>query len=384
MSAQLLLAVSQAENNIPYKFKLTNINVYSFEEALYHVYAYWTQSTDDFVSDEFLTWVSSTLGLSFLASKIKEISKIEAFSERLLSFLSIIDYFDEIQLVSLRSRLLEWEKTCEWERLKVRADYLLDNKDPYAAISFYKKALELQENVVLLNNIAIALMQLCCFQEAEYYLEKAYGIDGNNIDIVLHLTEAAIYNHNFEKALRMLCVAEQIEPKNADIQFLHGELNYEMGNVRYSIDYFEKAFELKKDAFYVYRLADVYVKLRLYEKALSSLDKVLFKERNFLMKQADIYVKFNNVPAAIKCIKQALVVDNNDAELWVKLAMYHRIDYDHIHAAIAIDKALKIAPNDQKAKLENARIKKAQGKIKEYQLILSDILTSFKHKYRTH
>ncbi len=382
MAANLLKCVSQRDIDTPYRFSLTGINVYSFEEALYHVYNYWEQSMDDFVSDEFIGWVKNVLDLSFLAAKIKQIAAIKSLSARLIGFLLIIDYFDEVQIAGIRNKVIQWESALEWERLNKKADYLMQHKDPERAVAYYKKALTFSENKMLLNNIAIALMQLENFSEAEFYLSKAYAIDNSDIIIMLNLAEGAIYNHNYEKALRMLKNAEKLETHNPDIQYLYGELNLEAGNIRYSIDYFEKAYELNKDSYYLYRLADVYVKLRLFDKALSVLDRSENKDKVFLVKQSEVYALYNNIPAAIKCIEKALLLNKDDEALWTRLAKLYRMDYDLPRAGNAALTALGLMPSDERARLEDARIKKAQGKLKEYQHILHGILKDFKKKYR--
>ncbi len=382
-SSPLILTISQAkEPKMPYKFKLTGINVYSFEEALFHTYTYWQQSVDDFCSDEFITWVKKELDLAFLATKLKQISENKSITERFVQFLSIIDYFDEIQIVSIKSKLLVWEKELEWQHLKQRGDYLFQNGDPERAVIFYKKALFHTENVQLLNNTAIALMQLSQFEEAVGFLERAFKLEAENITIVLNLAEAAIYSKDFEKALLTLKKAEALEPQNADIQFLHGELNLEAGNIRYSMKCFENAYALKDDAYYVYRIADVHVRLRQYDRALEALENVKTRDSSFYKKQAEVYAVSNNVPAAIKCIERAIFYNRDEPTLWITLAKYHRMDYDLSRAASAIAMAVALAPENEHAALESARIKKAQGNLKEYRDTLNKILKGFKKRHR--
>jgi tetratricopeptide (TPR) repeat protein len=199
---------------------------------------------------------------------------------------------------------------------------------------------------------------------------------------MLNLSEACIYGGSFEKALKLLKVAEERDRGNGDIYYLYGELNLETGNIRYSIDYYEKAITLRDDPDYYYRLADVYVKLRRYEAALETLEKVKVKDVKFLLIQAELYVSSGNVPAAIKCMERALLTERENVELWTRLAEYHRLDYDLNRAFYAVSKALNIDAENDRARLESARIKKALGKTKEYQASLHDILKGFKRKYR--
>ena len=58
------------------------------------------------------------------------------------------------------------------------------------------------------------------------------------------------------------------------------------------------------------------------------------------------------------------------------------MDYDLNMAEKAILKALGIDSESKEVNLEYAKIKKAQGKLRDYQVILDKILNSFKKEYR--
>ena len=94
----LHLCITQEEVTIPYKFKITNISVYSLEEAAYHCYHYWRQCYDEFLSDDFLDWVRNVLGLNFIASKISQLADVSSICDRATSFLSILGYFDHTEI----------------------------------------------------------------------------------------------------------------------------------------------------------------------------------------------------------------------------------------------------------------------------------------------
>lgn len=382
MSAQLLLCISQEDAQRPYTFKVTNINVYSLEEALYHCYYYFRQSIDDFSSEEFISWVKNELGQSFLASKIKELSKIKDIDDRLLGFFSISDYFDKTQIDEIKDKISEWGNSLEWEHLKERADYCMENNEPKKALIFYKQALVHEKNPELLNNLAVALMQTYNFNEAVNFLEQAREQASKNFQILLNLIEATIYSHKFEKAFILLKEAEKINRNHPDIFYLFGELNFEVGNFNHAIEYFNKAVFMKQETHYYIRMANTYLKLRKFENAMKVLELVPKDEKLVFIKKAEIFEKQNNIPASIKCIENALTVEPNDVQLWIKLAMYNRNNYDTDSAFNAINKALTISPSNESAKIELARIRKAQGKTKEYQAVLHDILQGLKESYR--
>jgi Tfp pilus assembly protein PilF len=81
-------------------------------------------------------------------------------------------------------------------------------------------------------------------------------------------------------------------------------------------------------------------------------------------------------------MQKALITNKNSIDLWIRLAEYYRLNYDLQKATGAITKALELSKKNPRANLENARIKKALGKIKDYQVILNSVLVGFKEKYR--
>jgi tetratricopeptide (TPR) repeat protein len=379
---ELLLCVSQAEAGPGFRFKMTGLSVYSFEEALYHCYHYWQQSIDEIASEEFSAWVGEGLGLTYLAAKIKRLAKADGLTERVTSFLTLTDYFSGPDISALRAEIEAWESRLEWERLKDRGDYLMGQDDPGWAALYYKKALAFSENAPLLNNLAVASLRMSRYADAQAYLEQAVALAPENLRLYLNLAEAAIFARDFDKALWALGRVEEADPGNPDIQYLYGELNFATGNTRYSIEYFERAIRHTPDPHYIYRLTDVYVKLRQYSRALETLDRAAQKGRDWQLKQAEVHVMSNHVPAAIRCVERALVNHHEDLTLWVRLAAYHRLDYDLDRAHSAIVKALSLGPENDAARLESARIKKAMGRTKEYRQVLRQILTGMKKKYR--
>ncbi len=134
---------------------------------------------------------------------------------------------------------------------------------------------------------------------------------------------------------------------------------------------------------YYYSLSKAYVKLRKYKEALDVLENIKEKDADFYINQANIHAVFTDYGAAVKSLEKAIVFGNKDnCEHWVLLAKYHRHNYELTKASGAITKALNLDKNNKRALLEHAKIKKAQGKTRDYQLVLGDILSAFKKDYR--
>ena len=386
----LLYCVSQQENNVPYRFPGTGIQVYSMEEVLYHVYNYWKQSVDDITSPALPQWVGHTLGLSFISSKIKEIARIELFSERMSAFLRVIDYFSEDELTAVAVDFIKWEKRLEWETHKERADDLVNRGDPGKAILLYRRALQFDENIYIYNNLAVAYMQTEAYDDACRSFEQAMkhvpDAAFNKRSLLLNYCEALIYNKDFKKSAEI--IAELATEISADVLFLHGELSAGTGDINSAVEYYEQAIELSRKnensagvEVYVFRLADTYASRRQYEKAIETLLQLKQTNTSCLMKMAEMHCLANNLPGAISSVKKAIIIKPGNADLWVRLARYHRLNYDLPKAEEAIIKALTLDAGNERAKMESARIKKNLGHIKAYQGLLKDILEGFKNRY---
>ena len=206
----LQFCVSQQTNDIPFTFRATGIRVFSFEEAMYHIYHYWRESVDDFLSSEMITWVSG-LGLSFIAAGMKEIAKGGGqFAAQVFQFFRLSEYFNETELDNLAAALKAWEARMEWEKLKERADYLVERGEPARAIPLYKRALKQEENCLLQNNIGIAHMRLQSYNDAIRHLARAFQLSPNSVAIALHYIEAAILAQEYELAHELLEKAIEI------------------------------------------------------------------------------------------------------------------------------------------------------------------------------
>jgi len=386
----LILCVSQQQNDRPYRFSVTGIQVYTFEEVLYHVYHHWKQSVDDIASPSLAAWVNDVLGLSFLGTQIEDIARIESFSERMLAFLMLIEYFDQAELAAIRPHLERWEKRLEWEAYKERADDLMVGGEPGKAIPLYRRALQYDENVSVLNNLSVAYMQVKAYDEACRYLERARALDKDNWELVLHYGEALIFAGRFEEAKEVIQRLEVDAPKvmDADILYLKGELALGIGKpagIKEAISCFEQTMAIFPREYYVFRLSDVYAKGRQFEKALKILERYIKDKDNnvpCLIKEAELYEKSGDLSGAIRAVKKAIALKSGRVELWVWLARYHRLDYNLPKAEEAIAKALSLDPLNERARMESARIQKNTGRTKAYQQLLKSILADLKGRYR--
>ncbi|MCL2372370.1 MAG: tetratricopeptide repeat protein [Defluviitaleaceae bacterium] len=379
----LQLCVSQKINKTPFLFKSTGIKVYSFEEAIYHVFHNWRESVDDFLSDGMIKWVGE-IGHSLLASKMKELRTKEPFSTRLLGFLGLVEYFHPTEISALTPNLEAWELRREWEKLKERADSLVNRGEPDKAITLYQRALKYEENPALLNNMGVAYLQTSAPNKAMRQLARAMSIDPKNLEIQLHYIEAAILSRNYEPAKKAIASAKAKAPELADIPFFEGLIAYQQKSYVEAITQMGRAIELDPSLpLYVYKLADVYIATRQFERAIETLQAASPKDAGFFAKEAELYASSGDIPAAIKSMEKAVEFSPApNATLLANLASLHRQNYDLAQAEATIKQALETAADNEHVQLENARIKRGLGRTREYQAALGDVILNFKKKYR--
>ncbi|MCL2363660.1 MAG: tetratricopeptide repeat protein [Defluviitaleaceae bacterium] len=382
----LQFTLSQQLNTHPYAFTATGIRVYSFEEAMYHVYHYWRESADDLLSDGLAAWVMD-LGHNYQAARIKELRNVRTFTERMVGFLRLAPYFDDTEIAALTTELKQWESRREWEQLKERADAFLTRNDPAKAIPLYRRALQHGENVPLLNNLAVAYLRLGANGEAYRLLQRARVMEPNNLDLTLHYAEAAILTHQFDDAQQVLQQAATSSPDSATqaiVCYLHGLAVFEQNDFARALSFFEAAMQHDSSIpLYAMKIADTHLKMRQYDQALTALDRTPTRDEDYYIKQAEIHTACGNSPLAVRAIRQALE-RNNSAALWTRMAACYRQDYDFTRANEAITKALTLDPDSEPARMENARIKKSMGRTREYQAEMSNILRTLKTRYREH
>ncbi|MCL2456659.1 MAG: hypothetical protein FWD19_03835, partial [Defluviitaleaceae bacterium] len=372
----LQFCLSQEQNTAPYTFKSTGIRVFSFEELLYHAFYFWRESCDEIFSERVISWVAE-IGHPYLSTRMKELRE----PAKILGFLRLANYFDENELADLRASLEKWEARREWEQLKERADFFAAKKECHKAIPLYKRALQFHENAAILNNLGVQYMQISAAKEALSCLTRALSLEPNNFSILLHYIEAAILNDEFQKATKAIkrahawhaadfedmhagraadfedmragraadfedlsqqehrrhedeiskeknnrdniFPAEKTAPEtaSADIAFLLGLMFFRQKDFPAALNCFEKA----NDPF---KIADVHVQMRQYEKALVAIQKVTERSAEFYAKEAEIYAASGDISRAIASQNFAILTHGEpDAALFSKLAAYQRQDY---------------------------------------------------------
>nr|WP_317356652.1 tetratricopeptide repeat protein [uncultured Tyzzerella sp.] len=380
MVASLKLAMVEDKKISPYK--LTNgINIYSIEEAIYLFYKNFKEYSTDFFEDKFINWVSNELLNIDLANKLIDIKKQQSFYQKSIDFLTLNNFYTLEELEGISLELFNWEKRGQVERKKIKGDRLFKENMFEKAIESYKDAIDFDvSNPILYNNIGICYIRLKQYDLALAYLKKAINIAPNNKDIIFNIIEILIEKEDFEYANKYINSLED------DIlyskYYYSGELCFKQQLFEDAKSNYIKAYLFDKSYNIILKIAKCYVNLNMYDKVISCLNIIEDTNIEILIAKSDIYEKLNNIPLAIKCIEKANLYNRNNYILWLKLAKYYRQEYNLLKAEAAIYKAYTLAPNNEQVLFEQSLIKKAQGKFKEYQSILSKVVQKSSEEYR--
>ena len=379
--AKLIACLTQEEISTPYQFK-SGVKVYSIEEALYYVYHNWKET--DYTTDKFISWVKNILKEEDIAEKLIEAKQMDTFSDCLINFLSITEYFETMEIVAIKSEVLGWEKEYGWVRPKEEADSLLRKDQLDKAKDFYEKALDYGQTPELYNNMAITHMKKQEYEEAIGYFKRAYQLDKNNVKIILNLAEAYICNKDFLSAFKYLKKAETFEQAEGDTYYLYAKICMLDKNYLRAIEHLNEAIKIYPDNFYYYQLTNCYIKIRKYTEALETIKKVTDRSVTYYTQEAKVHAAYCDYPAAIQVLRKAVQIAKKEQlpEVLTHLASYYRLNYDIESAKVTIKKASNIAPNNTMVKLEEAKIKKADGKMRDYQKLMDNILSQVKNDYR--
>ena len=375
--ANLLLCVSQVDNQTPYVFKITNTKVFSLEETLFHVYYNWKNTADELFTPAFTGWVRDDLRLPEIAHKINAYAD-DPFDRRLIAFLQVIDYFDDYEINSLRAELAAWAKRVEWEKLKDRGDYLTTHGAPEKAVAVYLQALDGSRQARLLNNLAVALTQLERYGESAALLNEAMGLEPDNDELKLNYAEARLYAGKAGEAREILDKLPPSEP----VFILLGEIYGRAGETDNALMNFKAAVEAGGSDASLYRLAEFYVEQAAYDKAVSTINRVKAQDAQTAFIRAGICRAQSDFPSAAEILEKALATWPNDVALWLALSECGRDNMDLKQAEQAVAKALSLQPDNARAQLELVKVKRAQNKVREYREALRRLIDSLKNEYR--
>lgn len=382
-NSMLILSASPERVDKPYYFNSTHRRMYSLEELMYHCYYYWKQSIDDFLAGKMEIWISEELKLPYLASRIEKIKdKEKTITAQYTAFLSSVDYFENDEISLLFKEVYSWENMDQWKKYKEKGDYALEEGQYSEAVKRYLEALNINDDITILNNLGIAYMRQKKYSDAMICLQKAHIKQPYNDDIIINISEVLMLQGDYDNAQLQLKKFSFMD-KSSKAYNLYGEIEYLQGYYENALVYFIKAHNLGDKNKSLIRMAEIYDKLGKYNDAINTMNKMEDnRSDDYYCNYANLNFKMGKIKEAIKQVEIAIDINKKNIDAWLLLVKIHKKNRDIEQAERALLKIFEIDPDNESAKLEYATLKKSQGFIKDYQDILKGILNKWKQKYR--
>ena len=181
MSAMLLCRTKKVR--IPYFAEDLGIHLYSGEELSYYIYNNAMLIGEDFLDERLYSFLGQELGMEKLMTKLRRWQDQADLAELLLVILQDIHYYDTEELNEFRRRMDRLGRMSQAERMKNKAEYLLQHRRYAGAVLQYDRILnqnspELQEASFrgsVWKGRGVACARQFRFAEAAENLEKSWN-----------------------------------------------------------------------------------------------------------------------------------------------------------------------------------------------------------------
>lgn len=193
MSRVLTCVGKYAEN--PLYVDKVYANVYSIEELCYVLYENAFLLDRDIVDKRIAIWIEKELNLSDLARNLYGLINANASAAAFVgTILSYVGYYSKEEISKTESILRLNVSMNAFEKLKAKADFLVENKHYVLGIAEYDKLLDIlpeEEDELrskIYNNLGITYMKLYLYDSAEKCFLTAYELTNNETAYTHYLT----------------------------------------------------------------------------------------------------------------------------------------------------------------------------------------------------
>ena len=165
-----------------YMVEQTGVNLYSLEELAFFLYHNICLVDQGFFDERLCRWLEQELGCGDLAKRIRKGTASGGnLTNLVISVVGASDLYDSRELTELGEQMKAIGSMQEQERLKLRADELLDNGNDWAAMEEYRHILRMHQNLKLgvsfygavWNNLGVCFARQFLFERAKDCFEHA-------------------------------------------------------------------------------------------------------------------------------------------------------------------------------------------------------------------
>lgn len=231
----LMLCTMQAQK--PYFVKEINKNIYSIEELSYYLYNYLYLVEDKFFGDALIDYLENTLELKSIADGLRQLGERKGkLGEKISFVVKNSGYYSQKEVDELERHLVMLNSKTSSERIKAKADILMENHKYNMAIIFYRNILnkgrssELSEEFYgdVYNNLGVAYTRMFEYATAAACFRSAYNLSGKK-EVLDSIIKADLMDGN-EKRLKL----DQSQYKLSDMAI--NKLRTEIMQVRAHVD----------------------------------------------------------------------------------------------------------------------------------------------------
>ena len=181
MGAVKICVHPRAKN--PYYVETTGIRLYSMEELAYYLYENIYLIDHHILGERLYTWIEKEIRLPKLAERLRSGNDTgNHVYNQVMNILYAAEYHSKEQLAELSEKITAISGMQTQERMKYKADELLQNDNYWAAITEYEKILSIRQNSKLdvefyakvWNNLGVSYGRLFLFRKAASCFENAY------------------------------------------------------------------------------------------------------------------------------------------------------------------------------------------------------------------
>lgn len=195
----------------PYLIEETGLHLYSLEELSFYIANNVCLLDRSFMKEELCLWLETQTGHVGLAHTLREYMKKQTkLSDFVLAILEDSAYCSRKEMQEIVFAIRKMEQKSDFERRKIRADKLMEQRKFLAAIYEYKRLLHRtdaeKEGGILLGNIwhnlGTAYARLFLFAEAGKCYEQAYHWN-ENMESLRECLMCAYCMHDAEQVRRI-------------------------------------------------------------------------------------------------------------------------------------------------------------------------------------
>lgn len=167
----------------PYFVEATGVHLFSIEELAYYLNENLYLIDDRIVGEKLYSWIEWELELPKLAEKLRagRTAGNHVYNQ-MMTILQACDYYSEEELRELSEKIRSISGLQTQERMKFKADELMQNENYWAAVTEYEKILSIRQSTRLSvefyakvwNNLAGCYARLFLFKKAAVCFESAY------------------------------------------------------------------------------------------------------------------------------------------------------------------------------------------------------------------